>query len=124
MYPLVEKLTRAQSNIPPLPFVIFRCSNLISFRRLLQTGPENDSDRSKDVVFMHTTQVVQSVIDLNSGLPFARSDDFPEFVKVRSCASLPSMRINEHALNSRPSSWIGEPRKPGIPSVRTNQNGG
>ena len=39
-------------------------------------------DRSSDSVFINTTHVVQSVIGLNNGLPFARSEDYPAFVKV------------------------------------------
>jgi len=38
-------------------------------------------DRSTDSVFINTTHVVQSVIGLNNGLPFARSEDYPAFVK-------------------------------------------
>ena len=41
-------------------------------------------DRSSDSVFINTTHVVQSVIGLNNGLPFARSEDYPAFVKVSS----------------------------------------
>ncbi|XP_068677817.1 focal adhesion kinase 1-like isoform X2 [Montipora foliosa] len=38
-------------------------------------------DRSTDRVFINTTRVVQSVIGLNNGLPFARCEDYPAFVK-------------------------------------------
>lgn len=50
----------------------------------LATEREDDpkEDRSSDSVFVNTTHVVQSVIGLNNGLPFARSEDYPAFVKV------------------------------------------
>ncbi|XP_032220316.1 focal adhesion kinase 1 isoform X2 [Nematostella vectensis] len=52
----------------------------------VETLPENTSsspqdDRSNDQVFLNTTSVVQTVIDLNTGLPFARPEDYPQFVK-------------------------------------------
>lgn len=50
----------------------------------LSTARQDDpkEDRSSDSVFVNTTHVVQSVIGLNNGLPFARSEDYPAFVKV------------------------------------------
>ncbi|CAH3176069.1 unnamed protein product [Porites lobata] len=50
----------------------------------LATEREDDpkEDRSSDSVFVNTTHVVQSVIGLNNGLPFARSEDYPAFVKT------------------------------------------
>ncbi|KAL9980383.1 hypothetical protein ACROYT_G008961 [Oculina patagonica] len=50
----------------------------VSTRR--QDDPKED--RSTDSVFINTTHVVQSVIGLNNGLPFARSEDYPAFVKA------------------------------------------
>lgn len=54
-----------------------------------EPGPSSKSrdtneDRSSDKVFLNTTSVVQSVIDLNTGLPYSRYEDYPHFVKVSS----------------------------------------
>ena len=57
----------------------------------------NDPDRSQDVVFLHTTGVVQTVIDLNNGLPFARADDYSEFVRV-STKAVNNIRQNDVSL--------------------------
>lgn len=46
-----------------------------------QREDDPTEDRSTDRVFVNTTRVVQSVIGLNNGLPFARSEDYPAFVK-------------------------------------------
>lgn len=47
-----------------------------------RTADDPSEDRSTDSVFINTTKVVQSVIGLNNGLPFARPEDYPAFVKV------------------------------------------
>ena len=65
------------------PFLLLN----ISFVFVLQTvstrrQDDPKEDRSSDSVFINTTRVVQSVIGLNNGLPFARSEDYPAFVKV------------------------------------------
>lgn len=49
---------------------------------VIQREPDPREDRSSDSVFVNTTHVVQSVIGLNNGLPFARSEDYPAFVKT------------------------------------------
>lgn len=46
-----------------------------------RTEDDPSEDRSTDSVFINTTKVVQSVIGLNNGLPFARQEDYPAFVK-------------------------------------------
>ena len=48
----------------------------------MQREDDPKEDRSSDSVFVNTTNVVQSVIGLNNGLPFARSEDYPSFVKA------------------------------------------
>ncbi|KXJ25084.1 focal adhesion kinase 1 isoform X2 [Exaiptasia diaphana] len=42
---------------------------------------DTNEDRSSDKVFLNTTSVVQSVIDLNTGLPYSRCEEYPKFVK-------------------------------------------
>lgn len=55
-------------------------------RRPLDKPTHNtNEDRSSDKVFLNTTSVVQSVIDLNTGLPYSRCEEYPHFVKVKKC---------------------------------------
>lgn len=49
---------------------------------LTQREEDPREDRSTDTVFINTTHVVQAVIGLNNGLPFARCEDYPTFVKA------------------------------------------
>lgn len=59
-------------------------ANTDTIQTTVVTQREEDprEDRSTDSVFVNTTHVVQAVIGLNNGLPFARSEDYPAFVKA------------------------------------------
>ncbi|XP_031551093.1 focal adhesion kinase 1-like isoform X2 [Actinia tenebrosa] len=63
-----------------------------------------NEDRSSDKVFMTTTTVVQSVIDLNTGLPYARCEDYPQFVKTIGVALRSLLSEVDSEIQSLPSS--------------------
>ncbi|KAK2558261.1 Focal adhesion kinase 1 [Acropora cervicornis] len=60
-----------------------------------RTEDDPSEDRSTDSVFINTTKVVQSVIGLNNGLPFARPEDYPAFVKIEMAHKVLSSDMGE-----------------------------
>ena len=90
MYPVLDYNLRAKhTSTMNVAFVYYHLRDdmlLLSFFCQSVTPRREDDpseDRSTDSVFINTTKVVQSVIGLNNGLLFARWEDYPAFVKVR-----------------------------------------
>ena len=47
-----------------------------------ETGVAKEQDPSQDPVYQRTTNVVKSIVELNTGVQIARPEEFVDLVKV------------------------------------------